>query len=84
MTSITLQNLDRQLEQRLRAQAVRNARSMEEEAHEILKVALNGDSDATEPSKSLADAIMSRFQPLGGVEMELPPRGPMRMPPLFD
>ena len=84
MASITVRNLDKQLEDRLRVRAAQNERSMEEEAHEILKVVLNGDTEVTDPPKNLADAIMSRFQPLGGVELELPPRGPMREPPRFD
>ena len=33
---------------------------------------------------SLARAIRARFAPLGGVELDLPPREPMREPPRFD
>ena len=33
---------------------------------------------------SLARAIRARFAPLGGVELKLPPREPMREPPTFD
>ena len=83
MASITLSNLETELEHRLRARATRNERSVEEEAHEILKVALNGETELPDPSGNLAEAIMSRFQPLGGVELQLPPRGPMREPPCF-
>ena len=84
MASITVPNLDKTLEHRLRIRAARNERSMEEEAREILRVALNGDTALPDPPQNLAKAIMSRFQPLGGVELELPPRGPMREPPRFD
>ena len=84
MASITVRNLDEQLENRLRVRAAQNERSMEEEAREILKVVLNGDTELTDPPQNLEEAIMSRFQPLGGVELELPLRGPMREPPRFD
>jgi antitoxin FitA len=33
---------------------------------------------------NLADAIRMRIKPLGGVEISLPPRGPMREPPDFE
>ena len=54
---------------------------MEEEARDILRTALN-----TQPAapKNLASAIRARFAPLGGVELDLPPRSAMRKPPRFD
>lgn len=39
--------------------------------------------DGNDPSSNLAEAIRARFAPLGGVELELPPREPMRDPPDF-
>ena len=33
---------------------------------------------------NLAEAIRARFAPLGDVELELPPREPMREPPDFE
>lgn len=36
------------------------------------------------PPTNLAEAIRSCFAPLGGVELEIPPRGPMRDPPDFE
>ncbi len=50
---------------------------MEEEACNILSAALAEEAPVT----NLADAICKRFEPLGGVELELPPREPIRMPP---
>ena len=35
------------------------------------------------PPANLAEAIRARFAPLGGVELEIPPREPMRNPPDF-
>ena len=51
---------------------------MEEEVRVILRAAL-ADGDAT-PSR-LGDAIQQRFRDLGGVDLELPTREPMRAPP---
>ena len=36
------------------------------------------------PPRNLARAIRMRIAPLGGVGLELPPRGPGREPPSFD
>ena len=52
---------------------------MEEEARTILRDAVE---EEAEP-RDLAQAIRDRFAPLGGVELEIPPREPMREPPDF-
>ena len=36
------------------------------------------------PSQDLGTAIHELFKPFGGVELEIPPREPMREPPRFD
>lgn len=79
MASMTIRNLDDDIKQRLRVQAAEHGRSMEEEARVILRTAL------TEPASTtnLAQAIRERFAPLGGVELDIPPREPMRDPPQF-
>ncbi|NDW06036.1 hypothetical protein GTK09_16570 [Jiella sp. 40Bstr34] len=44
-----------------------------------------GSVDQDIPSHgNLASRIRARFEPIGGVELELPPRGPSREPPTFD
>jgi len=78
MASVTIRNLDEQTKERLRVRAAHRRRSMEEEARNILRAALA--EDAATP-RNLAEAIRRRFQPLGGVELELPAREPMRAPP---
>ena len=80
MTSITIRDLSDDLKQRLRVQAAEHGRSIEEEVREILRSALTEDS----PPVNLAQAIRAHFAPLGGVELEIPPREPMREPPSFD
>lgn len=81
MASITVRNLDDALMQRLRARAAANGRSMEEEARQILRTALAEECALPE---HLGTAIHARFKPIGGVELELPPRTPMREPPAFE
>ncbi|MFI4973503.1 MAG: plasmid stabilization protein [Caulobacterales bacterium] len=81
MASITIRNLEETLKSKLRLRAARHGRSMEEEARHILRDALSRRAAAPE---NLYDAIRRRIEPLGGVELELPPREPVRDPPRFD
>jgi plasmid stability protein len=81
MASITIRNLDDDLKSRLRIQAAVHGRSMEEEARDILRCALNTEQS---PPRNLAQEIHQLFAPLGGWEIDLPPREPMREPPTFD
>jgi antitoxin FitA len=80
MGGITIRNLDDRVKRRLRIRAAERNRSMEEEARDILSQAL-----AEQPMvpRNLADAVRELIEPLGGVELELPPRGPLRDPPDF-
>jgi plasmid stability protein len=64
----------------LHKQATQHGRSIEEEAREILRLGLQ----AAKPGKrDLAAEIRSYIAPLGGVNLEIPPREPMRPPPDF-
>ena len=81
MASITIRNLDDDVKTRLRVRAAGNGRSMEEEARTILRDAVGQENV---PEKGLGTAIRALFEPLGGVELALPPREPMREPPVFD
>lgn len=80
MASITIRNLDEPLKARLRIQAATHGRSMEDEARDILRTALNQEPAQT---TNLAAAIRARFAPLGGVDLPETPREPMREPPAF-
>ena len=79
MASITIRNLDDDVKTRLRVRASSNGRSMEEEARIILREAVDREAEP----ENLASFIRECFQPFGGVELELPPRLPMREPPDF-
>ena len=81
MASITIRNLDDDVKTSLRKRAAGHGRSMEEEARLILADAV--DRQAA-PAKGLGTAVHELFKPYGGVELEVPPREPMREPPLFD
>jgi len=81
MASITVRNLDDAVKTRLRVRAAGNRRSMEEEVRLILREAVERE---VIPEKGLGTAIHELFKPFGGVELELPPREPMREPPRFD
>ena len=80
MASITIRNLDDDVKTRLRVRAAEHHRSMEEEARLILR-----DAVGRKPSsRNLASIIRSHFGPENGVDLELPPREPVREPPSFD
>jgi plasmid stability protein len=82
MSSITIRNLDPAIKERLRVRAAERGHSMEAEARRILQAALTGAGKS--PSRNLYERIHARFAPLGGVDLELPRRDPVRDPPHFD
>ncbi len=78
MASMTIRDLDERLKAQLRIQAARHGRSMEEEARDILKTALARQSSR---HGSLVAAIRARIEPIGGVDLVIAPREPMREVP---
>ncbi len=82
MASLNIRQLDPVLKEQLRVRAAHNGRSMEAEVRAILKDALAASKPGT--GAALVESIRRRFAPLGGVELELPPRGPAREPAIFD
>jgi plasmid stability protein len=81
MASLTIRDLDNFVKAKLRVRAAQHGRSMEEEARTILRAAL---AEEAAPTENLYEAIRRLFEPLGGMELALPPREPMREPPTFD
>ena len=77
MASITIRQLPETTKRKLRMRAAEHGRSMQQEAREILKVEL---AKPPRTGKDLVDAIRRRFAPYGGVELEIPPREPIRDP----
>ena len=83
--SLNIRQLDPALKEQLRIRAAHNGRSMEAEARAILKEVLTASRSAHPASGAeLVASIRRRFAPLGGVDLELPPRGPGREPPRFE
>ena len=79
MASLTIRNLDDALKRRLRLRAAGHGRSMEEEVRDILRLTVG----ASPAPVDLGRSIRARFAALGGVELDLDARGPMRPPPTF-
>jgi plasmid stability protein len=77
VASMTIRNIDEKLKARLRVQAARHGRSMEDEARDILRTAL---ASGAARAATLVKSIRGRVQPLGGIELQIAPREPMRDP----
>ena len=80
MASITIRDLDPETKERLRLRAARQGHSMEEEVRAILRAAM---AEGASTPVRLGTAIHERFRKVGGVELEVPAREPMREPPRF-
>lgn len=75
MASMTIRGIDDSLKARLRVRAAKHGRSMEDEVRDILRAALSAQPSR---ARTLVDSIRARIEPLGGVELQIPPREPMR------
>jgi plasmid stability protein len=84
MTSIIIPNVDDDLEQRLKIRAAEHGRSIEAEARAILRLALGGSESEAATTNNLGDSIRAIVEPVGGIELNIPPRKKMREPPKFD
>ncbi len=82
MSSLTIRNLDPTIKERLCLRAAEHGHSMEAEARDILCTALVPSEAA--PARTLYERIRARVEPIGGIELDLPPREPARDPPTFD
>jgi antitoxin FitA len=69
MASLSIRKLDDEIYDRLRERASRKGVSMEEEARQILK-------RAVAPPDRLGDLFLKVFGPMGGADLEIPPREP--------
>ena len=81
MATLTIRQFDEQLKRELRVRAARHGRSMEEEARQILRASL---AHAEPDEEDLYTFIRRYIDPIGGVDLELPPREPPREPPRFE
>lgn len=81
MGTLTIRNLEDPLKSRLRLRAAARNRSMEEEARQILRAALQ---EPVAPTQDLGSRIRARFAGLGDIELSIDPRQPVRPPPNID
>lgn len=79
---MTIRNLDDDLKAQLRVRAAQHGRSMEEEARCVLREALTAKPAVGNGAALVAD-IRALVEPFGGIELDLPPREPVREPPDF-
>ena len=79
MSRITIRNLELRLMRELRRRAAERGCSPEEEARDILRIALGRRPSG---AKGLAASGRARNAPSGGREFDLSPRDPMSEPPL--
>jgi plasmid stability protein len=82
MAMLTIRNLDPAIKERLRVRAAQHGQSMEAEARGILQTVLRAPERL--PERNLYERVRARFAPIGGIDLELPPREPTRDPPRFD
>lgn len=76
MATITIRNLNEETKKKIRVLAAQHGHSMEEEVRRILNRAVNQDDDT-----GLGTFISDQFKEIGGVELEIPPRSPVRPAP---
>ena len=80
MNSITIDDLDDDIMTYLRERATEHQCSVEDEVRAIISsvvhIRLSG-------PRNLAEFTRECFEPIGGVELKIPPRGSMNDPPDF-
>ncbi|MEO9166966.1 MAG: plasmid stabilization protein [Aestuariivirga sp.] len=81
MVALTIRNIDPDLKRQIKQLAASHDRSMEAEAHELLKRA----AFANNSQKNIGRSIRERVARLGGIDLDIPPRTEMmREPPNFE
>lgn len=78
MGTLTIRNVEDQLKRRLRLRAAARNRSMEEEARQILRAALQ---EPVRSTPGLAARVRARFSGLGDIQLPVAQREPVREPP---
>ena len=70
MVALTIRNIDPDLKRKIKQLAATHDRSMEAEAHELLKRA----AFAVAPQKNIGQAIRDSVAKFGGFDLDIPPR----------
>jgi antitoxin FitA len=87
MSTLTIPDIDDELKHRLELRAAARGNTAAVEARDILAEVLGAGgrsaSDKIKPDNLYA-AIRGIVDPIGGIELELPAREPVRRPPSFE
>jgi plasmid stability protein len=78
---MSMRNIDESLRSRLRIRATQHGKSMEEDARDVLRTAPSAEAQT---GGDLGAAIRSRFAALGGGDLAVSRREPMRETVGFD
>jgi plasmid stability protein len=81
MTSINVRKIPQAHKDRLRVLAAEKGRSVEAEVRDLIAKAVAAQQP---PPRNIAKAIMDRFDRIGGVELDIPPRAMPRQIVKFD
>jgi len=79
MTQITIRQIDDTVRLKLKMRAAAKGRSLEAELRDIISQAAN----ELPVTQNIGRSIFARFQRLGGVELDIPPRSAERKHPEF-
>jgi plasmid stability protein len=82
MDTLTISDFDDEFKRHLLARAASHGQSVEAEARDILRKALHLGESTPAPANLYA-AIRAIVEPLGGIELEIPPRHSIRETPRF-
>ncbi|OCW57530.1 FitA-like ribbon-helix-helix domain-containing protein [Hoeflea olei] len=72
MATLTIRNLDDTVKQALRERAARHGVSMEEEARVLLRRGI--EARPADDGSSFYDRVRTIVEPIGGIEIDVPPR----------
>lgn len=75
MAMLTIRNIDETLKAKLKVMAAQHGLSMEEQTRQIIREAVLG---KRKKEKGLGSRIHQRFAKVGGIDLELPTRSPVR------
>jgi plasmid stability protein len=83
MGTITVRHLDEAVKQALRQRAATGGHSLEEEVRRTLKESVDR-HPRPKTGAELYRRIREIVEPVGGIELDIPPRRPTRRPPALE
>jgi len=83
MSTITVRNIDDSVKQALRQRAATKGHSLEEEVRQTLRQSVEREPRPVTGAE-LYRRIREIVEPVGGIELDIPPRRPARKPPTLE